>query len=220
VAIAPHPDDELIGAGGSLVKHARAGNRVVLVQVVGRERTLGTDIDDRAYAAEIDRARERLGAAECTNLGAPSRDLLPGRRWRIALAAVLRRVRPDVVYLPHAGEEDREHQLVHELARDALWMASAAFFPEAGPEPSPPPALVLGYEVWTPLSRYGYVEDVSSTIEAKVHAMRAYESQLAHVRWDEAVEGLSRYRGAVAQGGGYAEVFQVLASRASAVTGS
>jgi LmbE family N-acetylglucosaminyl deacetylase len=123
-----------------------------------------------------------------------------------------------MVYLPHEGEADPEHRLVHELARDAIWMASAAFFPEAGPKPCPLPGLVLGYEVWTPMSRFAYVEDITDTVDAKVHAMRAYGSQLRHVRWDEAIEGLARYRGAVTQGSGHAEVFDVIRVAGSALS--
>lgn len=209
LAIAPHPDDELIGAGGSLIKHSGAGCHVSLLQVVGREPTLGAGIGPEEYAAEIEVARERLGAFECVNLGAPSRDLSLSRRWRMALTSAIRRVKPDIVYLPHAGEADREHQLVHELAVDALWMAGSEFFPEAG-RPCAPPGLVLGYEVWTPMARHSYVEDITDVLQAKVHAMRAYRSQLRHVPWDAAIEGLARYRGASAQGGGAAEVFEVI----------
>ena len=210
VAVAPHPDDELIGAGGSLIKHARAGHEVVCVQVVGREPTLGEDISDEQYRHEIDLARKRLGAVECVNLDAPSRDLLPSRELRIEIAKVLRRVRPEVVYIPHRDEADLEHQLVHDLAHDAIWMASASFFPEAGPTPCPPPRLVLGYEVWTPLRRFQHTEDITEVIDDKVEAMRAYASQLAHVGWDEALRGLAAYRGAIANGGGFAEVFEVI----------
>lgn len=210
LAIAPHPDDELIGAGGSLIRHARRGAEVTCLQVVGREPTLDGDLGEEQYAAEIDLARARLGAKDCVRIDAPSRDLRASRELRIEIAKVMRRVCPDVVYLPHRDEADLEHHLVHEIAHDGVWMASARFFPEAGPRPCPPPRLVLGYEVWTPLRRFAHVEDIGDAIDQKVGAMRAYESQLAHVRWDEAIRGLAAYRGAMALGGGYAEVFEVL----------
>jgi LmbE family N-acetylglucosaminyl deacetylase len=217
LAIAPHPDDELIGAGGSLIRHARRGAEVTCLQVVGREPTLDGERTDAEYDAEIELARSRLGATECVSLNAPSRDLLPTRELRLRVAEVVRRVRPDIVYLPHRDEADLEHQVVHDIAHDGLWMASAGFFPEAGPRPCPPPRLVLGYEVWTPLRRFQHVEDISDAVEQKVAAMRAYASQLEHVAWDEAVRGLAAYRGAMAQGGGHAEVFEVLRMGPAAV---
>ena len=88
----------------------------------------------------------------------------------------LRRIKPQVVYLPHAGEGDREHQMVGDLGMQAVWMAQEPFFPEAGLPQSPPPNLVLGYEVWTPMSQFQHVVDISDVIETKVTAMRAYAS--------------------------------------------
>lgn len=214
--MAAHPDDELIGAGGSLIKNARAGHEVTLVHLVGREPTMGTLINDQQYRDEVANASRMLGAQQCIELGAPSRDLSETRELRLALTKILRQTQPHIVYLPHAAEVDAEHQMVHRLTLDALWMASADFFPEAGAELASPPNLVLAYEVWTPMSSYHYVEDITIYLSAKLDAMRAYRSQLAHVAWDRAIEGLAAYRGAVALRGGQAEVFQVLALNVAA----
>nr|WP_202454084.1 PIG-L deacetylase family protein [Streptomyces sp. SID4913] len=211
VAIAPHPDDELIGAGGSLIAHARDGADITTVHVVERDRsTLDDELDDAAFQAEVDQANKLLGVTRCVQLFRRSRDLSLSRDLRLALVEVLRTHRPDIVYLPHADEADQEHELVHRLAMDALWMAGSKFFGEAGPVPAPPPSLILGYEVWTPMRRFSYVQDIGDVLDQKVEAMRAYTSQLRHARWDSAIRGLSAYRGAVALGGGSAEVFEVL----------
>lgn len=215
LAIAPHPDDEVIGAGGALCKHSRAGRPVTTIQVIGRERGKHDDhTRDEDFLDEIRRANKVIGVRECVRLEAPSRDFAVDRALRLAVVSVIRRVRPDVVYVPHGDEIDEEHRQVHHLAVDALWMASSDFFPEAGP-PASIPALVLGYEVWTPLRRYQYVEDISETVDAKAEAMRAYASQLSHAPWDEAVRGLAAYRGATALGCGYAEVYEVISLNCS-----
>jgi LmbE family N-acetylglucosaminyl deacetylase len=211
VAIAPHPDDELIGAGGSLIKHARRGDEVTTIHVVERDRSMldaGTSAAD--FAREIVNANAELGVRECVSLDAASRDLTLSRELRLAVVKVLRRVRPAIVYLPHEAEADQEHQLVHHLAMDAIWMAGSQFFGEAGPTPSPPPRLVLGYEVWTPLARFQLTEDIGDVIDAKVRAMRSYTSQLRHADWEAAIRGMAAYRGTVTMGGGFAEVFEVL----------
>jgi len=209
--VAPHPDDDLIGAGGSLLLHARAGARVVSIHVIGRERSrLDEDVTDEQFAAETALAATRLGVTESMSLNGASRDFSLSRELRLAMVAILRRVRPDVVYLPHRDEIDQEHRQVHDLAVDALWMASSEFFHSSGPDPMPLPEMVLGYEVWTPMRRYQYAEDISSVIDQKVDAMQAYKSQLRHAAWDEAIRGLAAYRGAVAFGCGYAEAFEVI----------
>jgi len=68
------------------------------------------------------------------------------------------------------------------------------------------------YEVWTPLQSMDHIEDISDVMAAKIEAVRAYRTQCAAMRFDEAVLGLNRYRGEMHSwpGGDYAEIFRVL----------
>ncbi|MFB9590994.1 MULTISPECIES: PIG-L deacetylase family protein [Streptomyces] len=214
LVVAPHPDDDVIGCGGSIAKHVRDGARVTVVIVIGRERSALDDaVTDAEFAAETEAAAKALGVHRCIRFDEPSRDFTLSRRVHLDLVRVLREVRPQVVYLPHDNDDDVEHRMVHQLTLEALWMAGSEFFQEAGGPPMPAPGLVLGYEVWAPMARFQYAEDIGGQIGAKVEAMRAYVSQLRHAAWDEGVEGLARYRGAVTAGSGHAEVFQVLSLR-------
>jgi LmbE family N-acetylglucosaminyl deacetylase len=210
LAVSPHPDDDVIGAGGSLALHAKAGHEVSTVHVVGRERA-STDHarTDAQLRREVELANAALGVSRCVELDAPSRDLTPTRALRLGLVTVLREVRPDVVYIPHADEVDQEHALVHHLALDALWMAASPFFEEAPGEPIGGPELVLGYEVWTPMRRFQHVQEISETIDVKSEAMAHYHSQTENADWVAAIRGLSAYRGTITKGRGFAEVFTV-----------
>ncbi|MEW2140824.1 PIG-L deacetylase family protein [Streptomyces sp. NPDC005409] len=211
LVVAPHPDDDVIGCGGSIAKHVRDGARVTVVIVIGRERSaLDDEVSDAEFAAETDASAKALGVHRVVRFEEPSRDFRLTREVHLDLVRVLREVRPQVVYLPHDNDDDVEHRMVHQLATEALWMAQSSFFQEAGEEPMPAPRLVLGYEVWAPMARFQYAEEIGGQIDAKVEAMRCYRSQLRHAAWDEGIRGLARYRGAVSAGSGYAEVFQVL----------
>ncbi|MGW7091208.1 PIG-L deacetylase family protein [Streptomyces sp. NPDC054874] len=217
LVVAPHPDDDVIGCGGSIAKHVQGGARVTVVVVIGRERsTLDDGVGDADFAAETAAAAKAMGVHRCIRLDEPSRDFALSRRIHLELVRVLREVRPQVIYLPHENDDDVEHRMVHQLATEAVWMAGSDFFHETGGEPMPAPWLVLGYEVWAPMSRFQYAEDIDNQIETKVEAMRAYASQLRHAAWDEGIRGLARYRGALASGSGHAEVFQVLSLGAPA----
>lgn len=210
LVVAPHPDDEVIGCGGSIAKHASAGSEVTVVIVIRRERGLrDTEVTDEEFAAETTDACRVLGVHRLITLEEPSRDFAPDRRLHLALVEVLREVRPDIVYLPHREDGDAEHRAVHELTMEALWMSQSDFFEEAGP-PAPAPRLVLGYEIWAPLVAAQYTEDVTAHIEDKVRAMRCYRSQLRHAAWDEAVRGLAAYRAAITTGHGHREAFEVV----------
>lgn len=210
LVLAPHPDDDVIGCGGSIAAHAEDGARVTVVVVVERERSdFDHAVTDEELAQETADACAALGVTRCVRLDEPSRDLRLSRRLHLDVVRALRETRPQVVYLPHDNDDDVEHRAVHRLGMEALWMAQSSFFGETG-EPMPAPDLVLGYEVWSPLPRFQHVRDIAEHVETKVTAMRCYRSQLKHARWDEGVRGLATYRGALTSGGGHAEVFQVL----------
>jgi LmbE family N-acetylglucosaminyl deacetylase len=68
---------------------------------------------------------------------------------------------------------------------------------------------VLAYEVWTPLLEFNYVEDISEFMNLKIAALRKHQSQIKIIRYDEAAEGLARYRGAMTGVGKHCEVFAV-----------
>ena len=67
---------------------------------------------------------------------------------------------------------------------------------------------VRTYEVWTPLTEFDQVEDISSVMPRKLRALRAHRSQLNEFNYERAVRGLNQFRGALAGKCSYAEVFQ------------
>ncbi|MEU5426329.1 PIG-L deacetylase family protein [Streptomyces olivoreticuli] len=210
LVVAPHPDDDVIGCGASMAKHTEEGARVTVAIVIGRERSLyDTERTDEDFTDEIRTSCAALGVHRWVLLDEPSRDFRLTRKVHLDLVRLIREERPDVLYVPHRRDGDVEHRMVHQLAIEALWMATSAFFGECG-EPAPAPRLVLGYEVWSPLPEFQYAEDVTGFVDRKVEAMRAYRSQLRHAAWDQAVRALAEYRGAVATGTSHAEVFEVL----------
>jgi N-acetylglucosamine malate deacetylase 1 len=204
LVIAPHPDDEAIGCGGTILLHARRGNAVHCAFLTSGELGLKNRPPEEAKRireAEAVAASEVLGLSSVSFLRLP--DWFVGDNVPAAVAAlrpVIDRVRPSVIYLPHPRESHPDHQAASAVVQAALAVQ---------PSLSPPPRL-LGYEVWTPLCRYDEVEDVTSLMRAKLKALRCYRSQLKVFRYDRAVRGLNAYRGELAAHQRYAEVFQAL----------
>lgn len=220
LVVAPHPDDEVIGCGGSIRKHADRGDHVTVLTVIERGRSvLDEAVSDAELSAEVDAAHAVLGVSRRIDLDERERGVSLTRELLLRVVGAIRRVSPHVVYVPHEGEADLEHRLVHQLATEALWMAQSPFFRDCGPSVAAPD-LVLGYEVWTPLSSYQYVEVIDDYLAAKVAAIRCYESQLKLSPWDKAIEGLAQYRAAHAGRGTAAEVFAVILLRRPTVSGS
>jgi LmbE family N-acetylglucosaminyl deacetylase len=200
LVIAPHPDDEAIGCGGTLCCHTARGDRVAAVCLTSGE--LGLEHLQREEAwrvreREAETAAEVLGLANLTFLRCP--DWFVGESVD-AVAALLRpilaREAPQSIYLPHEREWHPDH-------RAALAIVRAACRDVEIPAPE-----LLTYEVWTPLSEYDQVNDITPVMARKLRAVRCFLSQLAGFRYDRAVRGLNQYRGALAAQCRYAEVFR------------
>lgn len=199
LVVAPHPDDEAIGCGGAICLHANRGDRVAVAFLTSGELGLkGLDREAawRVREAEAERAADVLGIATLAFLRKPDYFLGDhvdeGAR---ALVPVFERERPDLVYLPHPQEWHPDHQAARAVVTRAL----------EGVERKPRARL---YEVWTPMAEYDDGENITSVMRRKLRAVRAYGSQVRQLRYDRAARGLNQYRGALAWGCGYAEVFR------------
>ncbi len=199
LVIAPHPDDEAIGCGGALCRHAARRDRVVIVFLTSGELGLKHLPRERAWAvreAEAQKAAGILGAAGLEFLRLP--DWGVGEHVRAGasrLRPILTREAPQLIYLPHGREWHPDHQAAGPLLRAALRRAAIRA-----------PAW-RAYEIWTPLSQYDLVEDISGVMARKVRAIRAHRSQLQEFDYARAMRGLNQYRGAVAGHCAFAEVF-------------
>jgi N-acetylglucosamine malate deacetylase 1 len=196
--IAPHPDDEAIGCGGAVCLRVEAGDTVGAVFLTSGELGLAP-----ASAEDAIRTREAEAAEAGGILGISTLDFLrlpdqgvarEVRAGATRLAPILERSRPGVVYLPHPGEQHPDHAASLPLVRNALAIARIA-----------PPEL-RGYEIWTPLAHFEYVEDITRVMPRKLEAIRSHRSQVAKFRYDRAAVGLNQYRGVLAGGCEYAEV--------------
>ena len=202
LVIAPHPDDETIGCGGTLCRHAAAGDRVAVVFLTSGELGLKHLPARRARKireAEAHAAARLLGVTRLEFFRLP--DWTVGEHIRKAarlLRPILKAERPGMIYLPHPHDWHPDHQAALLLLRAALRGIRL-------------PALELrAYEVWTPLGEFDHVEDISRVMFRKRRALRAHRSQLREFNYERAVCGLNQFRGALAAKCPYAEVFQTI----------
>ena len=218
---APHPDDDVIGCGGALILHARAGHAATVVYLTcGEAGGIGPEAGRLAAIREGEarRAARQLGAAELIFLGQPDGYLTAGRDTIAPFVGIVRRVRPYVLYVPHATDAHPDHRVAHAIAVEAARRAAGPWFPDAPGEPWSIPT-ILCYEIWTPLPAVSLVIDVTAVMPAKLAALRRHRSQLRDIAYDEAVAALNRFRGITTGQGRYCECFQVLAAGAEQLLG-
>ncbi len=200
LVLAPHPDDESVGCGGVLLKHAKQRDQSHVVflssgEKGGRGRPEAETIRVREHEAR--KAARILGVRKVEFWHLPDGQVRPTPGAVARLRQKLKKFRPDRIYVTHEREMHPDHRGAARLLRRAFNGPG-----QKGPE-------VLGYEVWTPIQELSEIADISPFMAAKLCAVRSYRSQCAVLGFADAVRGLNRYRGEMHSwpGGDYAEVF-------------
>jgi bacillithiol biosynthesis deacetylase BshB1 len=177
LAIAAHPDDAEISAGGILLRLAAAGKRVGILDLTRGE--LGTRGDAATRAREVAAADRVLGTVWRGNLDLGDGRVADTHEARAAVAAVLRELRPAVVLAQHFEDLHPDHAAAGKLARAAWYLAGLRKLAEmVGTHAAfRPPRLYhfMGHVPFEP----SLVADVTSVWERKVELIRCYASQLA-----------------------------------------
>jgi len=187
VAFSPHPDDNEIGAAGTLARLIEMGARVTWV--VASDGAMGS-FDSAEAAALVDtRRREQeeamrlVGGSELEWLG--FRDMTLAREEE-ALASrvheVIRRLKPDLVMAPDPWcpyEAHPDHRtLGHVVATAAIMASFPLVHPEAG-APVDTPSVAFYATAWP-----NALVDVTGTFDRKVEAIRAHKSQFPDMQAD------------------------------------
>ena len=225
LAIGAHPDDVEFGCGGTLAKWAAAGCVVHhLVLTDGSKGTWDVDADLTTLVAlrqaEQRDAARRLGASgEVIFLGQVDGELESSPALRSEVARWIRVLRPDVVLGHDPWKRYRlhpDHRNAGTITCDAIVGArDPHFFRDHGIAHHRPSTLLL-WEADEP----DHAEDVSTTVEAKLHALEAHRSQfestMSAVDEDQLAEFRARITARLREQGervslGAAEVFKRIA---------
>lgn len=202
LVIAAHPDDEVLGCGGVMARHADSGDEVhVLVVTRGIPELFPPEVIE-GTRRELAQAHVILGVRSVRFLDfpAPRLDAVPLYQVADAIGQVIREVRPSIVYCPHQGDLHGDHKAV-------FWATLVA----ARPVNAHRVTRLLCYETlseteWAaPLTGDAFVPtvftDISSTLARKLRACRCYRSQMKpfpNSRSLRAIAALARLRGAAA----------------------
>ena len=205
--VAAHPDDEVLGCGGTVARHADAGDQVqVLIVAEGatsrqeqRNRNQASD-EISALAQAAQKVGAILGAKGVELLDLPDNRLDSLDRLDLIKQIELRieRHQPQVVYVHHAGDVNIDHRRLHEAVVTAC-----------RPTPGQPVRRLLSFEVassteWqppgsAPAFQPNWFVDISAQWLRKREALEDYASEMRpwpHARSIQAVEHLARWRGA------------------------
>lgn len=200
LVIAPHPDDEILGAGGTIAKRAAEGDDVYVCVVTKGCEPLFRVAEMERSRAECRQADRHLGVKETIFLDFPAAMLetVPRHELNRKLLDIMRDIVPDEVYIPHRGDM----QLDHKMIVDATMVALRPKYEHAVHR-------IYAYET---LSETGWdvpnvvnefiptaYSDISNYLKKKIEALSMFTSQIApypNARSLEAVRALAMFRGA------------------------
>lgn len=213
LAIGTHPDDIEIGCGGTLALLQQQGYRIChLIVTSGEEGSLQIPLDELAATRESEAraAAQILGTSDVFFMREPDGLTHFTKAMKQKLISMLRDIRPQIVFTHAKSDHFPDHRVIHELTLSALAAAAGPWYPGGGPGKPHSVEDVYGYEVWNPIPEPALFVDITSTMEQKLTALQAHRSQIQDVDYVGAVQGLARYRGAMARAGKAAEAFEVL----------
>ena len=193
LVIAAHADDETIGCGGTMAKYSQHG-ATTFVGVLTRDQS---DDVHTVRRSEAERAWQKLGVTDSGWAEMRAHPLTVSPTAVDAVTGWIESVRPDIVFLPHPGEDDPDHAAVAAIVKSARILARSG-------------CLLLGYEVWTPLARPSVFEDVSDFVAVKGEAINCFRSQVADRDYASAALALNRYHGVISGRGQHVEAFGMI----------
>lgn len=197
--IAPHPDDEILGCGGTIAKRVKEGHDAYVCVITKGFEPLFKEELVQQTREECRRADAFLGVKNTFFLDFPAAMLEEVPRYKLndGILSIVKKVQPDEVYIPHHGDMQIDHKMVVDAAMVAL-----------RPKYEHRVKRIYAYET---LSETGWdapntvnefiptvYEDITSTIDKKKKAMEIFQSQLAEFpnsRSIGAIEALAKYRG-------------------------
>lgn len=213
LVIAPHPDDEVLGCGGTIARHADCGDDVHIAVVTRADPELYTDDDEDAFREEVQVAHQVLGVASTKYLDfpAPRLDTIAGYQLADRLSKVIRQLQPHTIYLPHHGDIHADHQQVYQATLVAARPVNGCSVRQ-----------LLCYETlseteWAPpradttFIPTAFI-DIGQHLTTKLKAMACYSTELKvfpHPRSLEALGALAKLRGTTV-GLAAAEAFAVV----------
>lgn len=183
LVVAPHPDDAEISVGGTIAVSLQQNLRVGVVELTSGEPTPHGSIETRRR--ETQTSTEILGLTWRSHLDLPNRSVQPNLEARRKLAEIFRMVRPQIILAPYWQDAHPDHVAASTICDDARFWSKLSRSDMDG-DPFWPPLLLHYFSIHLRIHPSpSIVMDISSEIETKMAAVKAYESQLITGRKQE-----------------------------------
>lgn len=219
LVVAAHPDDEVLGAGGTIARLTSEGHTVTIM-ILAEGITSRADVNEKEAARQLSMLHKQagnvgkfLGASDVRLFGFPDNcmDTVPLLEVVQKIERVIEEVQPMIVYTPHGGDLNIDHECTFRAVLTAT-----------RPTEGCPVKYVYAYEVgssteWSfqafaPVFHPTSYSDISKTLAAKMEAMTMYAGEVRpfpHPRSPAAISARAQVHGSTV-GLHAAEAFELI----------
>jgi len=219
LVIAAHPDDEVLGCGGTIAKLAAQGEEVhILILATGLTSRPSFNLKKSPNALKIHLSRARragalLGAKNINFAEFPDQkmDTLPLLEITQRIESEIKSVRPQIIFTHHGGDLNMDHEIAFRATLTATRPKQKSKVYELYTY-EVPSSTEYSFQKIRPVFEPNYFQDITKTVSKKLRAMKIYKSEIEcnpHPRSIDALENLAKQRGSIV-GVKAAEAFQLI----------
>ncbi|MFH0861286.1 MAG: PIG-L family deacetylase [Candidatus Altiarchaeota archaeon] len=198
LVLSPHPDDDVIGCGGTIYKHSAENDHVKVVYLTdGRECNPSLTDEEKGIIAlkrksEAKKATNILKVDDLVFLDFPDTKLgFYTGEAASRLKSIIEDYQPDIIYLPWLGDDHVDHKATNSILARTLERSNQDY-------------VIRGYEIWTSLTPNKSV-DITEIIDLKKKALDQFETQNRILNLKKMTISRNKSRGAGSKN--YAEAF-------------
>ena len=207
LVVAAHPDDEILGCGGTMARLTREGHEVriaILAEGMSSRYAHREDADPRQLQhlhARAQQAADKVGAKEVVLCKLPDNrlDTVPLLEVVKQVEELVARFRPEVIYTHHPGDLNVDHGVVHRAVLTATRPVPGQCVKEIYAFEIPS-STEWAFQRLEPLFRPSVFVDITETLETKIEALACYDTEtrkFPHPRSAEALRAIAKRWGSV-----------------------
>ena len=179
LVVAPHPDDETLGCGGSLLRHGNEGDELywLIVTTISKDMGWSQQVVNKRNK-EIQNVNNKYNFSDVFNFKLPTTkiDTIPMNELVQKISDVCKEIKPEIIYMPFAYDVHTDHQLIVKALQSSLkWFRNPSI------------KKVLMYETISETENNFVQEksfspnvfiDISQYLDEKITIMKIYSSEI------------------------------------------
>lgn len=186
LVLSPHPDDEMIGVGGTMMSFIDKGSSVTIVQFTNGSNSeaisqVEPSLRKKIRLDEAKRVSNEIGASLIVLEDIDDGKLIASMDTVTRLQSIIDKVNPDVIFSPFVNDPHPDHLAVNEILYKVLLSGCAKKYFN-----------VLGYEVWA-FCPYNKISLITRYMSKKIEILSTYRSALRVVNYVRTTEWFSAY---------------------------